>query len=170
MSWTIRAWRKGFLRKSLAYKETIFETSLIATITKLLKQGAVKIELEKVPDSMTGADPDVLKIEARLAEAVETEKRAAARVKELTESLNAAKVAQSVGHDADKAAELEKKLEALPWKAAASGKCDFAKDVSADLVQAVRTSKDGVKGASHHFTAANDSPTLFRFRRPGSKA
>lgn len=116
---------------------------------------------------MTGTDPDFLKIEVRLAEAIEVEKRAAARVKELTEALNAAKMAQSVGREADKEAYLEKRLEALPWKAATSGKCDFAKDIPADLVQTVRTSKDGIKGPGYHYTAAKDEPVLFRFKRSG---
>lgn len=67
-----------------------------------------------------------------------------------------------------RAVDLEAKLEALPWKEASSKKCDYAKDVPGELVEAVRGVKGGVAGKTHHFTAATDGPTLFRFNR-GSK-
>lgn len=114
---------------------------------------------------MSSVAADYIRLEGRLVEAVETEKRDAARVKELTESLSAAKMARSVAVEADKAAEREGRLESLGWKEAASHKCDYAKDAPDDLVQAVRASEKGITGAAHHFTAAKDSPTLFRFKR-----
>jgi len=61
--------------------------------------------------------------------------------------------------------QLETKLEALSWKEAASKKCDYAKDVPGELVQAVRATKGGIRGKTHHFTATTDGQTLFRFRR-----
>lgn len=60
---------------------------------------------------------------------------------------------------------VEDQLEALPWTAAKSGKCDFAKNCPGELMQAVRADKEGFKGARHHFTAANNEATLFRFPR-----
>lgn len=64
-------------------------------------------------------------------------------------------------------AQLETELERLPWKEAASKKCDYVKDAPSKLVEAVRFTKGGVKGKDHHFTAATDAPTLFRFKRSG---
>ena len=61
--------------------------------------------------------------------------------------------------------DLETKLEALPWKQATSGKCDYAREVPAELVTAVRSTKGGVKGNEHHFTASATEPTLFRYKR-----
>jgi hypothetical protein len=61
------------------------------------------------------------------------------------------------------------KLEALPWVAAKSGKCDFLRDAPPQLVTAVRASKNGIRGPDHHFTAAADSLTLFRFARKEAK-
>lgn len=60
---------------------------------------------------------------------------------------------------------LEASLEGLTWVQASSKKCDFVKDPPADLIAAVRASKDGVKGARHHFTAHATDPVLFRFGR-----
>lgn len=60
---------------------------------------------------------------------------------------------------------VEEQLEALPWQAAASGKCDYVKNPSAELLAAVRNSKGGVKGGAHHFTASSTEATLFRFKR-----
>ena len=106
-------------------------------------------------------DPDLIRIEARLAEAQDSEERAAARVKELTEALAVARLAESTAGELD----LEARLEAGPWKEAASKKCDYWRDAPSDLVQAVRTMKGGIKGQSHHFTASMTEPTLFRFKR-----
>lgn len=111
------------------------------------------------------ADPNVFEIESRLAEARMSEERAVARVRELTEALETAKSVGSVVLETDKTAKLEADLEGLPWKEAASKKCDYVREAPADLVAAVRKSKDGIRGATHHFTAAKDEPTLFRFRR-----
>jgi hypothetical protein len=61
-------------------------------------------------------------------------------------------------------------LEALPWVAARSGKCDYVKDAPLQLVEAVRASKGGVRGDVHHFTASATEPTLFRFARKGGGA
>ncbi|MDG6910774.1 MAG: hypothetical protein JRN18_00290 [Nitrososphaerota archaeon] len=110
-------------------------------------------------------DPDLIRIEARLSEAQEAEKHAAARVRELTEALAVARLAESTAGESD----LEARLEAGPWKEATSKKCDYWRDAPSDLVQAVRSTKGGIKGQSHHFTAAVTEPTLFRFRR-GTKA
>lgn len=118
---------------------------------------------------MSTNDLDVIRIEARLAEATEAQNRADVRVKELSEALAAAKMALSASKEVDQGAKLEAELEALPWKEAQSKKCDYAKDVSAELVEVVRKMKGGVKGKWHHFTAANDSPTLFRFNRDPKK-
>jgi hypothetical protein len=111
------------------------------------------------------ANPDVFEIESRLAEARLSEERAVARVKELTEALEIAKFAGSVVRETDEATKLEVGLEGLPWKEATSKKCDYVRDAPPDLVEAVRKSKGGVKGASHHFTASSTEPTLFRFMR-----
>lgn len=111
------------------------------------------------------SDPDIIRIEARLEEAQDAERRDHARVMQLTEVLVTAKAAQSVAKDADQTAQLEKKLEGGAWREAASKKCDYWKDAPADLVAAVRKEKGGVKGNTHHFTAAADGPTLFRFGR-----
>jgi hypothetical protein len=63
------------------------------------------------------------------------------------------------------APDFEAKLEGLPWTEAASKKCFYAKNVPAELVESVRRSKGGVKGARYHFTASATEPTLFRFAR-----
>jgi len=63
---------------------------------------------------------------------------------------------------------LESQLEALPWKEAASKKCDYLRGAPADLVEKVRATKGGIVGKGHQFTASKDEPTLFRFVR-GSK-
>ena len=110
-------------------------------------------------------DPDLIRIEARLAEAQEAERHAAARVKELSEALAVARLVESTAGESD----LEARLETGPWKEATSKKCDYWRDAPSDLVQAVRTMKGGIKGQSHHFTASTAEPTLFRFRR-GAKA
>ena len=60
---------------------------------------------------------------------------------------------------------LESELEALPWKAAQSGKCDYSKNVPLGLVQRVRSVKGGFVGRDHHFTAHKTDQTLFRFSR-----
>ena len=65
----------------------------------------------------------------------------------------------------DQAARLEKRLEELAWVEAASKKCDYVRDGPADLIEAVRKSKGGIKGTAHHFTASTTEPTLFRFKR-----
>jgi hypothetical protein len=57
------------------------------------------------------------------------------------------------------------KLEALPWVAAKSGKCDFLRDAPAELVAAIRSSKNGIRGPDRHYTASSTEPTLFRFPR-----
>jgi hypothetical protein len=62
-------------------------------------------------------------------------------------------------------AELVAQLEALPWIPAKSGRCDYTKDAPPQLVEAVRGTRGGVRGDAHHFTAAADSLTLFRFPR-----
>ena len=64
---------------------------------------------------------------------------------------------------------LEAGLEGLAWVPAASGKCDFVKDPPADLLAAVRGSKDGVKGERHHFVAHATDAVLFRYERKGQK-
>ena len=110
-------------------------------------------------------DTDLIRIESRLAEAVETERHAAARVKELTEALAVARLAESTAGELD----LEARLEAGPWKEAASKKCDYWRGAPSDLVQAVRTMKGGIKGQVHHFTASTTEPTLFRFVRGTKK-
>ena len=110
-------------------------------------------------------DPDLIRIEARMAEAEDFEKRAAARVKELTEALAVARLAESTARESD----LEARLEAGPWKEATSKKCDYWRDAPSDLVQAVRSTKGGIKGQGHHFTSSMTEPTLFRFKR-GAKA
>lgn len=109
-------------------------------------------------------DPDIIKIEARLTEAQETEKYAVARVKALTEALATAKLAQENARQLDQAARLESKLEAQKWITAKSGKCDYLKNPPADLVAAV-DEKEGFKGTKHHFTRTKDGMTLFRFAR-----
>lgn len=111
------------------------------------------------------ANSNVFEIESRLAEARAFEEWAVARIKELTEALEIAKSAGSVVRETDEATKLEVDLEGLPWKEAASKKCDYVRDAPTDLVEAVRKSKGGVKGASHHFTASPTEPTLFRFKR-----
>jgi hypothetical protein len=68
------------------------------------------------------------------------------------------------------ATDLEARLEALPWTEAASKKCFYAKNVPAELVESVRRSKGGVKGARYHFTASATEPTLFRFARKKGEA
>ena len=110
-------------------------------------------------------DSDLMRIESRLEEAQEAERHAAARVKELTEALAVVRLAESTAGESD----LEARLEAGPWKEAASRKCDYWRDAPSDLVQAVRQSKGGIKGQTHHFTASTTEPTLFRFKR-GTKA
>ena len=110
-------------------------------------------------------DPDLIKIEARLAEAQEAERHAAARVKELSEALAVARLAESTAEESG----LEVELERLVWKEAASKKCDYVRDAPANLVESVRAAKGGVKGQVHHFTASMTEPTLFRFAR-GVKA
>ncbi len=114
-------------------------------------------------------DPDLIRIEARLVEAQEAERHAAARVKELTEALAMAKLAESGGRRSAEGLDLETELERLPWKEAASKKCDYVRDAPANLVESVRTAKGGLKGQVHHFTASTTEPTLFRFKR-GTKA
>ena len=64
---------------------------------------------------------------------------------------------------------IEVELETLPWKEAASKKCDYVRDVPADLVEEVRSTPDGVKGKLHHFTASKTELTLFRFKRSDKK-
>jgi hypothetical protein len=59
---------------------------------------------------------------------------------------------------------LESQLESLPWKEAASKKCDYVRGAPADLIEKVRA-RGGVKGKDHHFTASSTEPTLFRFKR-----
>jgi hypothetical protein len=115
------------------------------------------------------SDLDIIRIEARLEEAREVEKRSTARVRELIEALAAAKMTESVAKEVDQGVKLEAELEALPWKEAQSKKCYYAKDIPAELVESVRNVKGGVVGKVHHFTAANDSPTLFRFNRGPKK-
>ncbi|MDG6990620.1 MAG: hypothetical protein JRM99_04280 [Nitrososphaerota archaeon] len=110
-------------------------------------------------------DPDLIRIEAHLAEAQDSEKRAAARVKELTEALAVARLAESTAGEPD----LEARLEAGPWKEAASKKCDYWRDAPANLVESVRAAKGGIKGENHHFTASMTEPTLFRFARETKK-
>ena len=110
-------------------------------------------------------DSDLVRIEARLAEAQDFEERAAARVKELREALATARLAESTVKESD----LEARLEAGPWKEAISKKCDYWRDAPSDLVQAVRTMKGGIKGQVHHFTASATEPTLFRFVRGTKK-
>jgi len=66
---------------------------------------------------------------------------------------------------AEKSESLEERLEAQAWIPAKSGKCDYVKDAPQGLVEAIRASKDGIIGASYHFTAAKAEPTLFRFER-----
>jgi hypothetical protein len=56
-------------------------------------------------------------------------------------------------------------LESLSWIPARSGRCDFLRDAPAELVAAVRSSKHGIRGPDHHFTASTTEPTLFRFAR-----
>jgi hypothetical protein len=68
------------------------------------------------------------------------------------------------------ATDLEARLEALPWTEAASKKCFYTKNAPLQLVEAVRSVKGGVRGSAHHFTAAADSPTLFRFARKKGEA
>jgi hypothetical protein len=60
---------------------------------------------------------------------------------------------------------LESQLEALPWKEAASRKCEYVRDAPVDLVEKVRASKGGIKGKDHHFITSSTEPTLFRFKR-----
>jgi len=60
---------------------------------------------------------------------------------------------------------LDSQLEALPWKAAASKKCDYVRAAPVDLVEQVRASRGGIAGKDHHFTASSTEPTLFRFER-----
>ena len=110
-------------------------------------------------------DPDLIRIEARLVEAQEAERHAAARVKELTEALAMAKLAESGGRRLAEESDLETELEHLPWKEAASTKCNYVRDAPMNLVQAVRSLKGGLKGRAHHFTASMTEPTLFRFKR-----
>ena len=66
-------------------------------------------------------------------------------------------------------AELEKELEAGPWKEAASKKCFYWRDAPDGLVQKVRAAKGGIKGQTHHFTASSTEPTIFRFKRSEKK-
>jgi hypothetical protein len=65
--------------------------------------------------------------------------------------------------------DLEARLESQDWIPAKSGKCDFVRDAPAELVEAVRGARGGVRGTGHHFTASSTEPTLFRFKR-SSKA
>ncbi|MDG7010283.1 MAG: hypothetical protein JRN43_01940 [Nitrososphaerota archaeon] len=68
------------------------------------------------------------------------------------------------------APDLEGKLEALEWKAASSGKCDFVRNPTKDLLDAI-DAKDGFKGSRHHFTKARDGSAVFRFaRKAGGEA
>jgi hypothetical protein len=60
---------------------------------------------------------------------------------------------------------LESQLEALPWKEAASKKCDYVRGAPADLIEKVRAIKGGINGKDHHFTTSSTEPTLFRFKR-----
>ncbi|HEV2225700.1 MAG TPA: hypothetical protein VGR56_02715 [Nitrososphaerales archaeon] len=61
--------------------------------------------------------------------------------------------------------DLEGQLERLKWTPALSGKCDYSREAPAELVEVVRSSRDGVRGTAHHFTASKTEPTLFRFKR-----
>lgn len=97
-------------------------------------------------------DPELIEAEAAYLEGMADQLRA--RAKQLRELRNE-----------DQSPELEAKLEAGSWIEAASGKCDYWREAPADLVRAVRGTKGGIKGKDHHFTAASDSLTLFRFRR-----
>jgi hypothetical protein len=115
------------------------------------------------------ADPEVIRIESRLTEARLAEERARVRVKELSEALEAAKSAEAIARDSDQATVLEAELERLPWKEAASKKCDYVRDAPHELVEKIRAAKGGFKGSEHHFAASGTEPTLFRFRR-SSKA
>ena len=98
------------------------------------------------------SDPELIEAEAAYLEGMADQLRA--RAKQLREIRNE-----------DQSSELEAKLEAGPWIEAASGKCDYWREAPIDLVRAVRGTKGGIKGKDHHFTAASDSLTLFRFRR-----
>lgn len=112
---------------------------------------------------------DIAKIIAKREEITRLIDSLTGRLKELDESLAAAKMAEDLAEEADRGAKLEAKLEGLPWKEAQSKKCYYAKDVSAELIESVRSVKGGVAGKVHHFTAANDNPTLFRFNRGPKK-
>lgn len=111
---------------------------------------------------------DILRIETRLAEVQEAEKRAAVRVKKLEEALEATKV-EPAARESDQATQVEAELERLSWKEASSKKCDYCRNAPAKLVEKVRASKGGIKGQSHHFTAAADGPTHLRFKRGEKK-
>ncbi len=68
------------------------------------------------------------------------------------------------------APDIEGKLEALDWKAANSGKCDFVRDPPKEILDAIDP-KDGFKGSRHHFTKARDGSAVFRFaRKAGGEA
>lgn len=62
------------------------------------------------------------------------------------------------------APDIESKLEALDWKAANSGKCDFVRDPPKEILDAIDP-RDGFKGSRHHFTKARDGSAVFRFNR-----
>ena len=109
--------------------------------------------------------PDFVRIEASVGAWEEIESYAAGRVKDKREALEAARLAESNAGEVGRAAQIETRLEAGPWKEATSKKCDYWRDAPSDLVQAVRSTKGGIKGQSHHFTASTTEPTLFRFKR-----
>lgn len=93
-----------------------------------------------------------------------------ARKEDLLKQLSTTGALAPKGNGTPKSPEaLEAELEALPWKEAASHKCDYCREVRLDLVGAVREAKGGVKGEDHHFTASSSEPTLFRFARRESR-
>jgi len=65
----------------------------------------------------------------------------------------------------DEGPDLEARLSVLPWKLAASGKCDYVRDAPVKLIEAVRAQKGGVRRSEYHYTVSNEEPTLFRFKR-----
>lgn len=64
---------------------------------------------------------------------------------------------------------LESQLESLPWKEAASKKCDYVRGAPVDLVEKIRATKGGINGKGHYFTASSTEATLFRFRRGSNR-
>jgi len=85
-----------------------------------------------------------------------------ARQSELQSALKDIETARELEERADP---LEADLEALDWKRATSGKCDYVRNAPLGLVQRVRDRRGGVRGTKHRYTAHATDDVLFRHER-----